>query len=75
MHLPTIIQETSNLDARRLALKAMVVQSEIDGLILSRANCRVYRDNPEQFGMDMASLQGKYDFYVGCLKTSHGEKI
>jgi hypothetical protein len=75
MHLPTVIQETSNPDARRLALKAMAIESEMNGLILSRANCRVYRENPEQFGLDMASLQGKYDFYVGCLKTSHGETI
>lgn len=71
MHLPTIAADKTNQDASRLALKAMAVETEINAHHLSKNNVRVYRENPAGWREDLASLQGKLDFYLECLKTSH----
>jgi hypothetical protein len=71
MHLISIAADKTNQDASRLALKAMVIESEISAHHLSRNNIRVYRDNPSVWKLELASLNGKLDFYIACLKTSH----
>jgi hypothetical protein len=59
-------------DEKNLKLKLFQAQTELNGLKMSRNNFRIYRQNPDLYKLDLASAQGKVDFYAACLTTSHG---